>query len=61
MLEYAFSIPGLFRVINTAVRAPAEIAVLQGLVIEGVVLILLANALADAVQSRLDPEARLCA
>jgi peptide/nickel transport system permease protein len=58
VIEYAYSIPGLFRVINTAVRAPADIPVLQGLVIEGVVLIVLANALADAVQSRLDPRVR---
>jgi peptide/nickel transport system permease protein len=58
VIEYAYSIPGLFRVINTAVRAPADIPVLQGLVIEGVVLIVVANALADAVQSRLDPRLR---
>jgi peptide/nickel transport system permease protein len=55
VIEYAYSIPGLFRVINTAVRAPADIPVLQGLVIEGVVLVVAANAIADAVQSRLDP------
>jgi peptide/nickel transport system permease protein len=59
VIEYAYSIPGLFRVINTAVRAPADIPVLQGLVIEGVVLVVLANAVADAVQSRLDPRVRL--
>ena len=39
IIEYAYSIPGLFRLINTAVRAPADIPVLQALVIEGVVLI----------------------
>jgi peptide/nickel transport system permease protein len=58
VIEYAYSLPGLFRVINTAVRAPADIPVLQGLVIEGVLLVVLANALADAVQSRLDPRVR---
>jgi peptide/nickel transport system permease protein len=58
IIEYAYNIPGLFRIINTAVRAPADIPVLQALVIEGVVLIVLANALADVVQSRLDPRVR---
>jgi peptide/nickel transport system permease protein len=59
IIEYAYAIPGLFRVINTAVRFPADIAVLQALIIEGVVLIVLANALADAIQARLDPRVRL--
>jgi peptide/nickel transport system permease protein len=59
VIEYAYNIPGLFRLINTAVRAPANVLVLQAMVIEGVVLIVLANALADAVQSRLDPRVRL--
>jgi peptide/nickel transport system permease protein len=59
VIEYAYNIPGLFRLINTAVRAPADVLVLQAIVIEGVVLIVLANALADAVQSRLDPRVRL--
>jgi peptide/nickel transport system permease protein len=58
VIEYAYNIPGLFRLINSAVRAPADIPVLQALVIEGVVLIVVANALADAVQSRLDPRLR---
>jgi peptide/nickel transport system permease protein len=58
IIEYAYSLPGLFHVINTAVRAPADIPVLQALVIEGVVLIVLANALADAIQARLDPRVR---
>jgi peptide/nickel transport system permease protein len=59
VIEYAYSLPGLFRVINTAVAAPADVPVLQALVIEGVLLVVLANALADAVQSRLDPRVRL--
>jgi peptide/nickel transport system permease protein len=59
VIEYAYNIPGLFRLINSAVRAPADIPVLEALVIEGVVLIVLANALADAVQARLDPRVRL--
>jgi peptide/nickel transport system permease protein len=59
VIEYAYNIPGLFRLINTAVRAPADVLVLQAIVIEGVVLIVLANALADAIQARLDPRVRL--
>ena len=59
IIEYAYNIPGLFRLINTAVRAPADIPVVQALVIEGVVLIVLANALADAIQAQLDPRVRL--
>jgi len=59
IIEYAYNIPGLFRLINGAVRAPADIFVLQALVIEGVVLVVLANALADVVQHRLDPRVRL--
>jgi peptide/nickel transport system permease protein len=58
IIEYAYNIPGLFRLINTAVRAPADIPVVQALVIEGVVLIVVANALADAAQARLDPRVR---
>jgi peptide/nickel transport system permease protein len=59
VIEYAYNIPGLFRLINSAVRAPADVPVLEALVIEGVVLIVLANALADAFQARLDPRVRL--
>jgi peptide/nickel transport system permease protein len=58
VIEYAFAIPGMFRVINNAVHAPADVPVLEGLVLEGVVLIVLANALADAVQYWLDPRVR---
>jgi peptide/nickel transport system permease protein len=58
IIEYAYNIPGLFRVINTAVRAPADIPVLQALVVEGVILIVVANALADAFQHLLDPRTR---
>jgi peptide/nickel transport system permease protein len=58
VIEYAYNLPGLFRLINSAVRAPADVPMLQALVVEGVVLIVLANALADAVQARLDPRVR---
>ena len=55
VIEYAYSIPGLFRVINTRRPRAATSPVLEALVLEGVVLIVLANFLADAVQARLDP------
>ena len=58
VIEYAYSIPGLFRVINNAVHTPPDVAVLDGLVLEGVVLIVVANALVDAVQYGLDPRVR---
>ena len=44
--------------INNAVHEPADIPVLQGLVLEGVVLIVLANALVDVVQYWIDPRVR---
>jgi peptide/nickel transport system permease protein len=58
VIEYAFAIPGMFRVINNAAHAPADIAVLGGLVLEGVVLIVIANAIVDFVQYLLDPRIR---
>jgi peptide/nickel transport system permease protein len=54
VLEYSFAIPGMFRVINTA-AIHHDAPVLEGIVIEGVVLITLANFLVDAIQARLDP------
>ena len=59
VIEYAYSIPGLFRLINTRRRAArATSPVLQALVIEGVLLIVLANFIADAVQSPARPASR---
>jgi peptide/nickel transport system permease protein len=58
VIEVVYGIPGLFRVINNAVHDPADIAVLQALVLEGVVLIVVANALVDAVQYMIDPRVR---
>ena len=58
VIEYSFGIPGLFSLIRNAISPPADIPVLEALVIEGVVLIVLANALADAVAARLDPRVR---
>ena len=36
----------------------ADVAVLQAIVLEGVVLVVIANFLADAFQARLDPRVR---
>jgi peptide/nickel transport system permease protein len=58
VIEYAYGIPGLFRVLNNAVTDPADLPVLQGLVLEGVVLIVVANALVDFIQWRIDPRVR---
>ena len=57
-IEYAYNIPGLFRVLNNAVMDPADLPVLQGIVLEGVVLIIVANALVDYIQWRIDPRVR---
>ncbi|MDA0159547.1 ABC transporter permease [Solirubrobacter ginsenosidimutans] len=59
LIEYVYGIPGMFRVTSNAVHAPADVAVLEGLVLVGVVLVVVANALADAVQHRLDPRVRV--
>jgi peptide/nickel transport system permease protein len=58
VIEYGFGIPGLFRVLRAAVEV-GDVPVMMALVIEGVILITLANFLADAVQSMLDPRVRL--
>jgi peptide/nickel transport system permease protein len=58
VIEYVYSIPGLFRVLNNAVTDPPDLPVLQGLVLAGVVLIVVANGLVDLIQHRLDPRLR---
>jgi peptide/nickel transport system permease protein len=57
VIEYGFAIPGLFRVLRSAVEV-GDVPVMMALVIEGVILITLANALADTVHSVLDPRIR---
>jgi len=54
VIEYSFAIPGMFRVINSAAMH-SDVPVLEAIVIEGVILITLANFLVDAIQARLDP------
>ncbi len=58
VIEYGFAIPGLFRSIHAA-SLGADVPVMMGLVIEGVLLITIANFLADAVQQMLDPKVRV--
>jgi peptide/nickel transport system permease protein len=56
-IEYGFGIPGLFSTIHAASRT-GDVPVLMGLVIEGVLLITIANFIADATQQMLDPRVR---
>jgi peptide/nickel transport system permease protein len=58
VIEVVYGLPGVFRVINNAVHEPADLPVLQGLVLVGVVLIVVANALVDLVQWLIDPRVR---
>lgn len=53
-IEYGFSLPGMFTTIRGAINV-SDTAVLQAIVLEGVILVVLANFLADAFQARLDP------
>ena len=58
VIEYGFGIPGLFLTIHAA-SLRGDVPVLMALVIEGVLLITIANFFADAVQQMLDPRVRL--
>jgi peptide/nickel transport system permease protein len=58
VIEYGFGIPGLFSTIHAA-SLRGDVPVMMGLVIEGVLLITIANFFADAVQQMLDPKVRL--
>ena len=58
VIEYGFGIPGLFSTIHAA-SLRGDVPVMMGLVIEGVLLITIANFLADATQQMLDPKVRL--
>ena len=56
-IEYAFGIPGMFLTIRGAIVSQ-DVPVLEALVLEGVILVVVASFLADAVQDRLDPRVR---
>ncbi len=57
LMQVAFNIPGAFREITRAL-ANGNIITIQALVVEGCILIALANMAADLLQARLDPRLR---
>jgi peptide/nickel transport system permease protein len=54
VIEYVFGIPGMFRVLITAVLKQ-DVPVLEAMVFEGVFLVVIANLLADVAGARIDP------
>jgi peptide/nickel transport system permease protein len=56
-IEYGFAIPGMFLTIRGAIIG-RDVPVLEALVLEGVILVVVANVLVDAFQARLDPRVR---
>src|SRR4029079_1010139 len=54
LLEYTFSIPGMFSLMTQAL-ANAELPVISGVAIAGARLVALANLMADVVHAWLDP------
>ena len=56
-IEYGFGIPGMFLTIRGAIIGQ-DVPVLEALVLEGVILVVIANFLVDAFQDRLDPRLR---
>jgi peptide/nickel transport system permease protein len=56
-IEYGFGLPGMFLTIRGAIIGK-DVPVLEALVLEGVILVVIANFLVDAFQDRLDPRVR---
>jgi peptide/nickel transport system permease protein len=56
-IECGFGLPGMFLTIRGAIISQ-DIPVLEALVLEGVILVVIANLLVDAFQDRLDPRLR---
>jgi peptide/nickel transport system permease protein len=56
-IEFGFAIPGMFLTIRGAIIS-RDVPVLEALVLEGVILVVVANFLVDAIQARLDPRLR---
>jgi peptide/nickel transport system permease protein len=56
-IEYGFGLPGMFLTIRGAIISQ-DIPVLEALVLEGVILVVVANFLVDAYQDWLDPRLR---
>jgi peptide/nickel transport system permease protein len=57
LLEYTFSIPGVFSLMRRAMDQ-ADFPIIEGVAIAGAVLVVLANLLADLVYAWLDPRVR---
>jgi peptide/nickel transport system permease protein len=57
LLEYTFSIPGMFSLMTNAMNN-ADLAVIEGVAIAGALLVVVANLLADIVHAWLDPRVR---
>jgi peptide/nickel transport system permease protein len=57
LMQVAFNIPGAFRDITRGL-ANGNIMLIQALVVEGVIIIGLANVVCDLLQARLDPRVR---
>jgi peptide/nickel transport system permease protein len=57
LLEYTFSIPGMFSLMTRAM-AQGDLPVIEGVAIAGALLVVTANLLADLVHAWLDPRVR---
>jgi peptide/nickel transport system permease protein len=57
LLEYTFSIPGMFSLMTRGLES-ADLAVIEGVAIAGALLVVIANLLADLVHAWLDPRVR---
>jgi peptide/nickel transport system permease protein len=57
LLEYTFSIPGMFSLMRRAMDQ-ADLPVIEGVAIAGALLVVVANLLADLVHAWLDPRVR---
>jgi peptide/nickel transport system permease protein len=57
LLEYTFSIPGMFSLMTNAL-GNADLPVIEGVAIAGALLVVTANLLADLVHAWLDPRVR---
>jgi peptide/nickel transport system permease protein len=58
LLEYTFSIPGMFKLMTRAM-GQGDLPVIEGVAIAGALLVVLANLLADLVHAWLDPRVRV--
>jgi peptide/nickel transport system permease protein len=57
LLEYTFSVPGIFSIMTTAL-ATVDVPLIEGVAIAGALLVVIANLLADLVHAWLDPRVR---